>query len=120
MSETSCLMFYHWSTLKFKTKDIYDGYMYVCVATENNEDKIHVNMTIRTKEGNILCMLFIKLGTGDMHLIVYFGEFLFVACGVTACVYTLLCGPVLSFEIAVMICGFGIVTFSFRIHLAAS
>ncbi|XP_059161505.1 uncharacterized protein LOC131944724 [Physella acuta] len=45
-SGTTCVQYRHTSTLKFQTEDMYDGYMYVCVATENNEDTIVGNITI--------------------------------------------------------------------------
>ncbi|XP_059149118.1 uncharacterized protein LOC131936220 [Physella acuta] len=49
-SGTTCVQYRHSSTLKFQTEDMYDGYMYVCVATENNEGTIVGNMTIYTKQ----------------------------------------------------------------------
>ncbi|XP_059161468.1 uncharacterized protein LOC131944690 isoform X1 [Physella acuta] len=51
-SGTTCVQYIHSSTLKFQTEDMYDGYMYVCVATENNRDTKIGNMTIYTKIGN--------------------------------------------------------------------
>ncbi|XP_059149119.1 uncharacterized protein LOC131936222 [Physella acuta] len=49
-SGTTCVQYIHLSTLKFQTEDKYDGYMYVCVATENNRDTIVGNMTIYSKK----------------------------------------------------------------------
>ncbi|XP_059149086.1 uncharacterized protein LOC131936189 [Physella acuta] len=49
-SVTTCVQYIHSSTLKFQTEDMYDGYMYMCVATENNRDTIVGNMTIYTKQ----------------------------------------------------------------------
>ncbi|XP_059161212.1 uncharacterized protein LOC131944550 [Physella acuta] len=48
-SGTTCVQYRHTSTLKFQTEDMYDGYMYVCVATENNEETIVGNITIHTQ-----------------------------------------------------------------------
>ncbi|XP_059161358.1 uncharacterized protein LOC131944639 [Physella acuta] len=48
-SGTTCIQYRHTSTLKFQTEDMYDGYMYVCVATENNRDTIVGNITIYIK-----------------------------------------------------------------------
>ncbi|XP_059161653.1 uncharacterized protein LOC131944827 isoform X2 [Physella acuta] len=48
-SGTTCVQYRHTSTLKFQTEDMYDGYMYVCVATEDNRDTIVGYMTIFTK-----------------------------------------------------------------------
>ncbi|XP_059161517.1 uncharacterized protein LOC131944733 [Physella acuta] len=49
-SGTTCVQYGHTSTLKFQTEDMYDGYMYVCVATENNEDTIVGNIIIYTQQ----------------------------------------------------------------------
>ncbi|XP_059161629.1 uncharacterized protein LOC131944816 isoform X2 [Physella acuta] len=49
-SGTTCVQYRHTSTLKFQTEDMYDGYMYVCVARANYRDTIVGNMTIYTKQ----------------------------------------------------------------------
>ncbi|XP_059149088.1 uncharacterized protein LOC131936191 [Physella acuta] len=50
-SGTTCVQYLYSSTLKFQTEDKYDGYMYVCVVTENNKDKIFGNITVYNKKG---------------------------------------------------------------------
>ncbi|XP_059149084.1 uncharacterized protein LOC131936187 [Physella acuta] len=50
-SGATCVQYIHSSTLKFQTEEKYDGYTYVCVATENNKNTIVGNMTLYTKTG---------------------------------------------------------------------
>ncbi|XP_059159894.1 uncharacterized protein LOC131943697 [Physella acuta] len=48
---TDCFYKLHSSTLTVTTEEKYDGYMYVCVATENNKDTLVGNLTIYTVLG---------------------------------------------------------------------
>ncbi|XP_059149085.1 uncharacterized protein LOC131936188 [Physella acuta] len=49
--EPACSRYRYSSTLKFQIEYKYDGYMFMCVATENNRDTVVGNMAIYTQIG---------------------------------------------------------------------
>ncbi|XP_059161457.1 uncharacterized protein LOC131944680 isoform X2 [Physella acuta] len=53
-SGTTCIQYLHSSTLKFQTEDMYDGYMYVCMVTANNDETMVGNMTIKIEQASKL------------------------------------------------------------------
>ncbi|XP_059165295.1 uncharacterized protein LOC131947911 [Physella acuta] len=62
-SGSTCNQFRHSSTLRIKTEEKYDGYMYMCMATDNRET-ISGNMTIYVLDsgyGYLLCVDFNEL-----------------------------------------------------------